>query len=138
MEVQKYSTFTITIPYTGKPVEMTDIHIKDTFSLVQRLAEGYEKHEYSLKGTNVSTDMYYTSIPLAKWLHERHITCVGTIQINRNRFPIEMKETKDCEEFSWMSCKEDNGPRILNSYVVKTKSARKKNVLLVQTTNIAP
>ena len=41
-----------------------------------------------------------------------------------------MKETKDREEFSWASWKEDNGPVILNSYVVKTKSAGKRNVLL--------
>ena len=46
--------------------------------------------------------------------------------MNRKGIPIEMKETKDREEFSWIPCKEDNGPVILNSYVVKTKSTGKK------------
>ena len=42
--------------------------------------------------------------------------------MNRNGLPIEMKKTKDREEFSWMSRNEDNDPAILSLYVVKTKS----------------
>ena len=54
-----------TVPYTGKPVEVTEIHIKDTLTLVNRIVEGHEQHGYSLKVTNISMDCYYTSIPLA-------------------------------------------------------------------------
>ena len=82
-------------------------------------------------------DRYYTSIPLAKWLYKKNITCIGTTQMNRKGLSIEMKETKDREKFIWMSCKEDNGPVILNSYVVKTKSIGKRNVSLLQTINVA-
>ena len=54
-----------TVPYTGKPVEVTESHIKDTLTLVNRIVEGHEQHGYSLKVTNISMDCYYTSIPLA-------------------------------------------------------------------------
>ena len=111
---------------------MTDTHIKDAISLVQRLVKGYREHGHSLEGTNISMDRYYISIPLAKGLYEKNITCVGKIKMNRKGLPTEMKETKDHEEFHWMSCKENYGPVILNLYVVKTKSAGKRNVLLSQ------
>ena len=55
-----------TVPYTGKPVEVTESQIKDTLTLVKRIFEGYEQYGYSLKGTNISMDRYYTSIPLAE------------------------------------------------------------------------
>ena len=118
------------ISYTRQPVEMTDTHIKDTFSLVQRLVESYKEHGYSLKGTNISMNKNHISTPLVKWLPEKNITFVETIQTNRKGLLFEMRETKDREEFSWASWKEDNGPVILNSYVVKTKSVGKRNVLL--------
>ena len=54
-----------TVPYTGKPVEVTESHIKDTLTLVKQMAESYEQHRDSLKGTKVSMDRYYRSIPLA-------------------------------------------------------------------------
>ena len=60
-----------TVPYTGKPVEVTESHIKDTLTLVKRIVEGYEQHGYSLKGTNISMDCYYMSIPLAEWLYDK-------------------------------------------------------------------
>ena len=49
----------------------------------------------------------------------------------------EIKETKDREENSWISCKIDNGEVTLNSYAVKTSSSGMRNVLLLQTTNPA-
>ena len=45
-----------TVPYTEKPVEVTESHMKDTLTLAKRIAEGYEQHGYSLKGTNISMD----------------------------------------------------------------------------------
>ena len=122
-----------TISYMRKPVEMTGTQIKDTFSLVQQFVKGFEEQGHSLKGTNISMDIYYTSIFLAKWMHEKNNTCVITIQMNQKGLPIEMKEPKDCKEFSWIPCKENNGPVTLNSYVVKTKSIRKRKVKLIVT-----
>ena len=53
------------MPYTRNPVEVTKSHMKDTLTLVKRIVEGYEQHGYSLKGTNISMDRYYISVPLA-------------------------------------------------------------------------
>ena len=82
-------------------------------------------------------DRYYTSIPLAEWLYDKSITCIGTLNSNQKGLPKEIKETKGREENSWISCKSDKGEVTLNSYVVKTKSSSMRNVLLLQTTNPA-
>ena len=71
-----------TVPYTRMPVEVTESHIKDMLALVKRIVEGHEQHGYSLKGTNISVDLYYTSIPLAEWLYRKNITCIGTLNSN--------------------------------------------------------
>ena len=126
-----------TVPYTWKPVEVTESHINDTLILVKQIVEDYEQHGYSLKGTNISMDRYYTSIPQAEWLHDKNITYIGTLNSNRKGLPKEIKETKGREENSWISCKSDKGEVTLNLYVMKAKSSGMRNVLLLQTTNPA-
>ena len=116
----------------GKPVEVTESHIKDTLNLVERIVEGYEQHGYSLKGTNISMDRYYTSIPQAEWLYDKNITCIGTLNSNRKGLPKEIKETKGREENSWISCQSNKRKVTLNLYVMKTKSSGMRNVLLLQ------
>ena len=125
------------VPYTGKPVEVTESHIKDRLTLVKRIAEGYEQHGYSLKGTSISMDGYYTSIPLAEWLYDKNITCIGTCNSNRKGLPKEIKETKGREENILISSKSDKGEVTLNSYIMKTKSSGMRHVLSLQTTNPA-
>ena len=104
---------------------------------MKRIVEGYEQHGYSLEGTNISMDCYYTSIPVTEWLYDKNITGIGTLNSNRKGLPKEIKETKGREENSWISCKSDKGEVTLNSYVVKTKSSGMRNVFLLQTTNPA-
>ena len=82
-------------------------------------------------------DRYYTSIPLAEWLYDKNITCIGTLNSNQKGLPKEIKETKGREENSWISCKSDKGEVTLNLYVMKAKSSGMRNVLLLQTTNPA-
>ena len=124
-----------TMPYTGKPAEVIESHIKDTLTLVKRIVQGHEQHGYSLKGTNVSMDGYYLSISLAEWLYDKNITCIGTLSSNRKGLPKEIKEVKGREENSGISCKGDKGEVTLNSYVVKTKFSGLRNVFSLQTTN---
>ena len=92
----------------------------------------YETNGFNLSGMNISMDRYYTSIPIAEWLHEKKITCIATMNSNPKGLPIEMKEIKEREENSWMACKIDVGEIIINSYMVKTKPGM-KNVLLLTT-----
>ena len=79
-------------------------------------------------------DLLYTNILLANWIHGRKITCVGTLNHNRQGIPTELKNTSEREEFSvtchYESLKKD---LCLLSYTVKTKSSSKKNVLLLST-----
>ena len=84
-------------------MEVTESYIKDTLTLVKRTVEGYEQHGYSLKVTKISIDRYYT--PLAEWLYDKGIPCTRTLNSNRKWLPKEIKETKGCEENSWISCK---------------------------------
>ena len=63
----------------------------------------------------------------------KNITCVANVPTDHKGLLIEMKKTKDGEKFSWISFKKDTGSVIPNSYVVKTKSTGKRNVLLLQT-----
>ena len=47
--------------------------------LVQRIIYGYEFLGYKLMGANISIHRYYTSIPLVKWLLEKGITMLDTM-----------------------------------------------------------
>ena len=126
-----------TIPYCGKPEVITDPYIGDTLALAKRIVEVYEQNGYPLRGSNISMDQYYTSIPLAKWLYRKQITCIRTIQTNRKGLLKEIKEITGREKNSWIACKEEGGNVHLNSYVVKTKSTGMRNVLLLHTTEAA-
>ena len=89
-----------TVPYTRNPVEVIDGHIKDTLTLVKRILEGYEKHGYSQKGTNISMDCYYRLILLAEWLYNKNITCIVTLNSNRKGLQKEIKAVKRRKENS--------------------------------------
>ena len=45
-------------------------------------------------------DRLYTSIPIANWLLEKHITIVGTLMTNRRGIPDEVKIVTNREERS--------------------------------------
>ena len=79
-------------------------------------------------------DRLYTSISLANWLLGRKITCVGTLNNNRQGIPTELKNISEREEFS-LTCHYESVKKdlCLLSYTVKTKSSGKKNVLLLST-----
>ena len=76
--------------------------------------------------------MFYTSIPLVRWLYDRDITSIGKLQLNRKGVPAEMKDFKHREALSTEIYWERDGPLSLTSYVVKTSSG-KKNVILLST-----
>ena len=76
----------------------------------------------------------YTYIPLSKWLQDKNIACIGTLNSNRKEKKKKIKETKGRKE-NWISCKSDKGEVTLNLHVVNTKSSGIRNVLLLQTIN---
>ena len=121
------------VPYSGKP-ENGDgpYYIENTEQYVKYLVNETEK-DISLHGRNISTDRLYTSIPLANWLLDRHITTVGTLNTNRIGIPDELKNTKDRNEFS-VTCHLDESKKIyLTTYSVRTKSNGKKSVMVLST-----
>ena len=98
----------------------------------KRLVADLEKHT-SLSGRNISYDHLYTSISLAKWLLERNITTVGTLQANRKGIPEEVKHVGSRDSNSYEVFWDESGKLVLNSYIVNTKSSGKRNVLLLST-----
>ena len=128
----RYPYTFISSPYSGKPTEEGgQYYFQSTKAIVHYLIETLSTNS-SLAGRNVSFDRLYTSIPLAKWLLEKRITCIGTVQLNTKGIPDEVKETKNrgllSSEIHW----DENSPLSISTYVVKT-SKGKKNVILLST-----
>ena len=115
----------------------TNTYKGDTLNLLKHVVEGYKQNGYPLRGSIISVDQYYTSIPLAKWLYSKHITCIGTIETNWNRLPKEIKEIKAKEKNSWIECNEEGANVHLYSHFFKTKLTEMRNVLLLHTTEAA-
>ena len=115
----------------------TNAYRGDTLTLLKYVVEGYKQNGYPLRGSIISVDQYYTSIPLAKWLYSKRITCIGTIETNRNRLPREIKEIKGKEKNSCIACNEEGANVHLYSYFFKTKLTEMRYVLLLHTTEAA-
>ena len=125
-------TFT-SFPYCGKPLdEPTCYYVSETEETVKYLVDKLQNHT-DLQGRNLSFDRLYTSIPLAQFLlNNCNMTCVGTLQTNRRGIPKEIKDMEDREDFSYNCYWEANEKKlVLHSYVVKTKSTGKRNVLML-------
>lgn len=58
--------------------------VNTPFDIVQRLVEPIKG-----SGRNLTTDNWYSSIPLAKWLLENKITLTGTLRKNKREIPPE-------------------------------------------------
>jgi hypothetical protein len=120
--------------YSGKPSkDPGPYYVKGVAESVKHLVENLETHS-SLKGTNISMDRLYTSIELSEWLLSKKITVVGTIKSNRKGLPPTITSCTDRAHTSYKyvyNCAEKK--MSLHSYVVKTKSKGKKNVLVLST-----
>ena len=114
-----------TAPYVGKPKnhsnqEQCKFYVRGTEDTVKRLVTDLEQHT-SLSGRNISYDRLYTSISSAKWLLERNITTVGTLQANRKGIPEEVKHVGSRDSNSYEVFWDESGKLILNLYIVNTK-----------------
>ena len=98
---------------------------------VKVLVRHLEKYQV-LGGRTISTDQFYTGFPLTEWLLSHNIMTVGTIQKNRAAIPVEFKDPTGRENNSYQIIWEKENKIIsAHSYVVKTKSKGKKNVLML-------
>ena len=96
----RYHYTFISSPYSGKSTEERGQYcIQGTEAIIYYLIETLSTKS-NLAGRNISFDRLYTSVQLAKWLLEKRITCISTMQLNRKRIPDELKETKNHEELS--------------------------------------
>ena len=119
-----------TAPYVGKPrnhcnQEQCKFYVRGTEDTIKRFVTDLEKHT-SLSGKNISYDRLYTSISLAKWLLERNITIVGTLQASRKGIPKEVKQVGSRYSYSYEVFWDESGKSVLNSYIVNNKSSGKK------------
>ena len=75
----RYPYTFISSPYSGKHTEGGgQYYIQGTEAIVYYPIETISTHS-SLAGRKISFDRLYTSIPLAKWLLQKRITCMGTM-----------------------------------------------------------
>ena len=86
-------------PYAGKPEKGEAPYYIDSTENYVRYLVNQTENNVELRGRNISMDRLYTSISLANWLLGRKITCVGTLNHNRQGIPTELKNTSEREEF---------------------------------------
>lgn len=86
--------------YTGKPNTVTNTHITKGDDLVIKIVDDYETFGHTSKRGNITMDIYYRSIPVAKQFLEKNITIFGLSKPNSKALPPAMKENKDRDEIS--------------------------------------
>ena len=80
--------------YPGKPkAEPTSYYTLGTSQTVKYLIQNWECHT-NLVGRNILYNRLFTLIPMAKWLLDRGITSVGTLQSNQKEFQLKLKKSK--------------------------------------------
>lgn len=87
----------------------------------------------NIKGRNISCGRCYTSIPRANWCLERSITIVGAILMNKKV----TGETNSLDNREYLSTnvywEKGDGNISVTSYIVNTKYAGKRNILVLST-----
>lgn len=118
----------------GKPQNGTgEYYINNVPDKVKALVRNTQR-SVKLTGRNISTDRYYTSIPVADWLLSQKITTLGTLQKNRVGLPKEVVSLSNRETYSYeLYWDFPAGILNLHSYAVVNKSKGSKNVLLLST-----
>ena len=117
----------------GKPENTKDarFYTPTLLESVKKLVNHVKKYQ-EMSGRTIATDQLYTGFPLAEWLLSHNIMTVGTIQTNRAAIPNEFKDATKRENYSYSIIWEKEKKDIsIHSYVVKTKSKGKKNVLML-------
>ena len=89
--------------------------------------------DQNLEGVTITFDNLYTSVPLAKKLLERSISCIGTLRSNRVGIPKEVKEVNGRERYSTETWWESTDEYMtITSYITKTSKGM-KNILILAT-----
>ena len=125
VKAARYPYTFISSPYSGKPtVVRGQYYIQGTEAIVHYLIETLSTNS-SLAGRNISFDRLYSSIPLAKWLLEKRITCIGTMQLKRKGISDKLKELKNRELLSSEIYWDEDSSLSISSYAVKISKGKK-------------
>jgi len=81
--------------YAGAQHDSPYKKVNTPFDIVQRLIEPLKG-----SGRNLTTDNWYSSVPLAKWLLENKITPTGTLRKNKREIPPEFLPDRKREVYS--------------------------------------
>lgn len=100
--------------YTGK-----DDAADQTVSLGERVVRHLSSPLWG-SGRNVTTDNFFTCIRLARFLHTKQMTLVGTMKANRREVPVEMKHKSDRNLHSSIFAFNEEDNTCLVSYKSKT------------------
>ena len=109
--------------YASKPVgKPGPYYVQTTDDIVKYLVNNLTR-EANIKGHNLSTDRFYTSIEIANWLLEKNVTCVDTIKGNCRgmRYLKSLVNRESPSKKVYLG--KDNTTLNITSYVVNTKSS---------------
>lgn len=121
-DAKMFYTFSMEI-YPGKQPNEGPYNLDNSgLAVVQRLCEPIYN-----TGRNVTTDNWYTSVPLAEALLQKGLTTVGTIRKNKKEIPPDFNTVRGRNVKSSMFGFRDN--MVLVSHVPKAR----KNVFLIST-----
>ena len=122
-----------TLPYADNPnvIGNNDYYVTRCDEYTKWPVNYFQEHG-SLHGRNISLDRFFTSVTLADWCLENHITIVGTMKSYRKAMPKEMKAMDGREEKSIKFCYSDDKKMMLLSYINKKKNGKKKFLRLQQ------
>ena len=110
----------------GKPTNGTGPHcIPTVLGTVDRLISNLQKH-VQIGGWNISTDNYYTSLPLAEYLMLKNVTTVGTIKGNRRGIPKGLLDVKSREKYSYEAYWDKKKEQVQNISMLFTKNQKVK------------
>lgn len=84
-------------------------------------------------GRNITCDNFFTSLSLARKLHQRNMTLVGTVRANRRELPASFTSHRNRELFSNMQATNSNGT--CNVLIVSYMAKHNRVVNLLSTTH---
>ena len=123
----------LTLPNAGKPDDVNNkackFYITGTDRYTKHL-EGFSEHS-SIKGCKISMDRYFISVSIAESVTENDFTTFGTMRLDRQGIPKEIKEMAIVMRNP--HCMDTKEMRMVCLSLILIKKSGKCNVVILRT-----